>query len=225
MNELCVTDEIQLDASRFPKKEKIYKVALVISAEAEKRRGEYRSTEKPGVYPQNEHGIITKKGPLTQMYFSEKYWSDFVPWYEWISEPRALRVCAEECQLEIWQMAEMIADEISPKNWQVFSWMAIAYQSNRHGTDLLELANEYAVQHAEMLERQIRSARDAGLASGKIRRDSANFTPQELLEQYQLLMATGTEKHNVATKLASRFKVTPGHIRQSYKKAKAEKRD
>jgi len=37
---------------------------------------------------------------------------------------------------------------------------------------------------------------------------------------YETLMATGTEERNIAAKLAARFDVTPGRIRQLRKQAK-----
>jgi len=60
------------------------------------------------------------------------YWSQTVPWYEWMSEPRILQSCSEECGLKIWQLAEVIAYQIRPSNWQVFAWMSIALQSQNH---------------------------------------------------------------------------------------------
>jgi hypothetical protein len=219
MNVLFVNDEVRLDASRFSKKKNIYPIALVVGMHAEKLRTQYRSEEEPGVYPEFEYRVIERHGPLTQTYWSQQYWSDFVPWYEWISEPIALRYCAKECDLEIWQLAQKIADEIRPKNWQVFSWMAMAYQSSQHSNDLLKLTNEYASQHRMMLKKQQSGARIAGLISGKIRRENAKVTPEEIHQHYQVLMATGTEKREVAGKLARRFGCSADYIRKIYKKS------
>jgi len=218
MNALFVNDDVRLDAGRFSKNKNIYRIALVVGMHAEKLRTQYRSEEEPGVYPEFECGVIERHGPLTQIYWSQQYWSDFVPWYELMSEPNALRSCAKECDLEIWQLAQKIADDIRPKNWQVFSWMAMAYQSSQHGNDLLEWANEYVAQHRMMLKRQQGSARIAGLISGEIRRENARFSPEDIYQQYQVLMATGTEKREVAGKLARRFGYSADYVRKIYKK-------
>lgn len=61
--------------------------------------------------------------------------------------------------------------------------------------------------------------RKAGLASGKARLKTARCTPESVAKECQTLMATGTEKRDVAAKLANRFKVTPDHIRKLLKKA------
>ena len=219
MSQLFESDDIQLNVNRFSNKEKIYEVALLVSKHAEIRRAEYRLNEIQGKFPDAELQRIKSKGPLTQIYYFKKYWSDFIPWYEWISEPNVLSMCAKECGLEIWDLAHFIADEFKPKNWQVFSWMALAYQFSQHGNKVLSVLDEYVVKHDEVLESQRSRARIAGLASGHTRKESAKLTPKLVSEQYQLLMSTGTEERNVASKLASRHEVTPDHIRKLRKKA------
>ena len=219
MGQLFESDDIQLDANRFSKKGKIYEVASLVSKHAEIRRAEYRLNEIQGEFPNAELQRIKSKGPLTQIQYSKKYWSDFVSWYEWMSEPNVLSVCAKECGLEIWDLADFIADEFKPKNWQVFSWMALAYRFSQHGNNVLSVLDEYVVKHDEVLESQRSRARIAGLASGKTRKEGAKLTPKLVSEQYQLLMSTGTEERNVAAKLATRFKVTPDHIRKLRKMA------
>lgn len=219
MSQLFESDDIQLDANRFSNKEKIYEVALLVSRYVENRRDEYRLRETQGVYPDSEFQLINSRGPLTQICYSKKYWSDFIPWYEWMSETSVLKLCAKECGLEIWELANLIAEEFRPKNWQIFCWMALAYQLSQHGSSALNVLNEYAVKFDEVLESQRSRARLAGLASGQTRKESAKLTSKLVSEQYQLLMATGTEERNVASKLASRYEVTPDHIRKLRKKA------
>lgn len=60
----------------------------------------------------------------------------------------------------------------------------------------------------------------AGLESGNARRKKAICTPEAVARLYQQEMATGTEKRNIAAKLALRFNVTSQHIRKLHKQAK-----
>jgi hypothetical protein len=219
MSALFETDEIQLDVNRFRNQKKIHEIALLVFKHAEKRRAEYRLNEIQGLYSDSEFQLIKSSGPLTQIHFSKKYWSDFIPWYEWISEPHVLRLCAKECGLEIWQLGQLVADEFKPKNWQVFSWMALAYQLNQYGNKVVSVLDKYVAKHDEVLEKQRSSARNAGLASGQIRKEKSKLTPKLVSEQCQLLMATGTEERNVASRLANRYRVTAGYIRKLLKKA------
>ena len=219
MSALFETDEIQLDVSRFHNQKKIHGIALLVFKHAEKRRAEYRLNEIQGLYPDSEFQLIKSSGPLNQIYFSKKYWSDFIPWYEWMSKPHVLRLCAKECELEIWQLGQLVADEFKPKNWQVFTWMALAYQLTQHGNKVVSALDEYVAMHDEVLEKQRSSARNAGLASGQIRKEKSKLTPKLVSEQCQLLMATGTEERNVASRLANRYGVTADYIRKLRKKA------
>ena len=67
---------------------------------------------------------------------------------------------------------------------------------------------------------QSQKGRMAGHKSGVARRKNAQCTPEGVAKYYQQEMTTGTEKRNIAAKLATRFGVTPGHIRNLLKQAK-----
>ena len=67
---------------------------------------------------------------------------------------------------------------------------------------------------------QSQAGRMAGRASGIARRKNVRCTPEAVAKEYQTLMATGTEEHNIAAKLAARFNVTSNHIRKLRKQAK-----
>ena len=95
--------EIYLDVNRFINDDETRSVAVVVAKHAENRRTAYRLTEKPGG-----RGMVRGKS----------YWSQTVPWYEWMSEPQLLQPCAEECGHKIWQLADVIAYQIRPSNWQ-----------------------------------------------------------------------------------------------------------
>jgi len=62
--------------------------------------------------------------------------------------------------------------------------------------------------------------RMAGQESGVARRKKAKCTPETVANLYQQEMATGTERRNIAAKLAKRFKVTSHHIRKLHKQVK-----
>ena len=130
--------EIHLDAARFSNDEEIYAVAIVIKKHAENRRANYRETERP-----IKLGLLEVEG----------YWSDSVPWYEWMTEPQVLQPCAQECGLKIWQLAEVIAHQISPRNWQVFSWMYIALQGREYEELITGALSRQTAQIGGMLEK------------------------------------------------------------------------
>jgi hypothetical protein len=67
---------------------------------------------------------------------------------------------------------------------------------------------------------QSQKGRMAGHKSGIARRKKVRCTPEQVAKLYQQELATGTEKRNIAAKLASRLGVTSGHIRNLRKQAK-----
>jgi len=71
---------------------------------------------------------------------------------------------------------------------------------------------------------QSQKGRMAGHASGIARRKKVLCTPEAVAKLYQQEMATGTEKRNIAARLAKRLNVTPDHIRNLHRQAK-NKRD
>lgn len=71
---------------------------------------------------------------------------------------------------------------------------------------------------------QSQKGRIAGQESGIARQKKARCTPEAVAKLYQQELATGTEKRNIAAKLAKRFNVTSNHIRNLHKQAK-NKRD
>ncbi len=197
--------EIELDASRFSNDEETHVIAVVVAQHAENRRRNYRAKEQP-----------IKQGLLE----IEGYWSDSVPWYEWMTEPQILQPCAEECGLPIFELANVIAYQIRPQNWQVFSWMGMALQGSQYEEILTESLSKHATALAELRGKQRMQASEAGRASGKVRSENVRCTPEKVAKEYRTLMATGTEERNIAAKLATRFNVTANHIRKLRKQAR-----
>ena len=124
-------------------------VAKVVAVHAEKRRAEYRLTELP-----------IKLGLLG----NEGYWSDSVPWYEWMTEPQILQPCAEECHLPIYELANVIAYQIRPINWQVFSWMGMALQGREYEEILTNSLSKHATLLVEMRKKRQSDAKAAANA-------------------------------------------------------------
>ncbi len=122
--ELSESTQIVLDADEFADDPDIFRIATIVSMYAERERAEYRQTEK-----RIKRGLLEIDG----------YWSETVPWYEWISEPQVLETCVADCKLPIDQLAAVIAYQIRPSNWQVFSWMSMALQG-REGQEVLTVA-------------------------------------------------------------------------------------
>ena len=197
--------EIELDATRFKDDEETRIVAGVVARHAENRRRTYRQTEQP-----IKLGLLEIKG----------YWSDSVPWYEWMTESQILQPCAKECRLPIYELAYVIAYQIRPINWQVFSWMGMALQGSEYKEILTDSLSKHATALAQMRTTQRTQASNAGRASGKARAENVRCTPAVVAKEYQTLMATGTEERNIAAKLATRFNVTSNHIRKLRKQAK-----
>ena len=196
--------EIELDSSRFHDDEETRAIAEVVARHADRRRREYRATEQP-----IKLGLLEVEG----------YWSDSVPWYEWMTEPQILRPCAKDCNLPMFELANVIAYQIRPINWQVFSWMGMALQGQQYEKVLENSLSKYATELTGMRNKQRTQASEAGRASGKVRSESVRCTPAIVAKEYQTLMATGTEERNIAAKLATRFNVTSNHIRKLRKQA------
>jgi 3-mercaptopyruvate sulfurtransferase SseA len=136
--------EIELDPSRFPNDEETRAVAEVVTVHAENRRKEYRLTEQP-----IQLGLLG----------DEAYWSKSVPWYEWMSEPQILQTCAEECGLKIYELANIVAYQIRPNNWQVFSWMGLALQGCEYEGVLTESLSKFTTALKDMRETSASEAR------------------------------------------------------------------
>jgi hypothetical protein len=69
---------------------------------------------------------------------------------------------------------------------------------------------------------QSQKGRTAGQESGIARQKKARCTLEAVEKLYQQELATGTEKRNIAAKLAKRFNVTSDHIRNLHKQAKKQ---
>lgn len=201
--------EIELDASRFSDDEETRAIAEVVARHAEIRRKAYRAKEQP------------INGGLLGI---ESYWSDSVPWYEWMTEPQILQPCAAECKLPVFELADVIAYQIRPINWQVFSWMAMAMamalQGQQHEKLLENSLDKYSSAMEELREKQRMQSSKGGRASAKVRAENLRCTPEVVAKEYQVLLATGTEERNIAGILANRFKVTSNHIRKLRQKTK-----
>jgi hypothetical protein len=202
--------EIHLDAARFVDDEETFAVAVVVARHAEKRRADYREGERPIVHGQTGE---------------EVYWSDTVPWFEWMSDPQILQPCAKECGLHIWQLAFVIAYQIQPNNRQVFLWMGQALQDAEREKHFVNTIISDASNLTATREHQRKRASRAGQASGESRRESMKCTPDQVAKEYLTMMATGTEERDVAEKLAHRHGVSATHIRNLRKKAQETKRN
>lgn len=66
---------------------------------------------------------------------------------------------------------------------------------------------------------QSQKGRIAGQESGIARRKKAQCTPETVAKLYQQEIATGTEKRNIAAKLAKRFNLTSHQIRNLLRQA------
>ena len=107
---LKLDNSIHLIPEEFSRDKFTYTVAKAVAASTEKRRAEYRRKEKP---------IL---GLLGGTY----YYSETVPWYEWMEETEVLGSCADSIGMSIVKLSNAIATRIQPPNWKVFALMALA---------------------------------------------------------------------------------------------------
>ena len=113
MNLISNKSEIELDASQFRSDKQLHNVAKIVSKHAKKERKLFRKTEEP-------INSVLLNIPT--------YWSDSVPWFEWMTDFEVLESCAEECGVQMNKLVKMIACEIRPTNWQVFFWLSVRRQ-------------------------------------------------------------------------------------------------
>ena len=163
--------QIHLDVDEFASDAETFPIAKIVAAHAEKRRVEYRRNEKP-----IKCGLLEIEG----------YWSESVPWYEWMTEPQVLEPCATECGLKIDELAAVIAYQIGPSNWQVFSWMSVALQGRRYQEMITDQLSRHNTQIRKMMVLASKRGKDAA--------DSAHNKPggsRDKRRQIQSLWATG----------------------------------
>ena len=149
--------QIHLDAGEFASDAETFPIAKIVSAHAEKRRAEYRLTEK-----QIQRSLLGIEG----------YWSESVPWCEWMTEPQVLEPCAAECGLKIDQLTAVIAYQIRPSNWQVFSWMSVALEGRDYQEMLTGALSRHAAEFAKYGVDRRRGAKNK-LANDPKQRDKA----------------------------------------------------
>jgi hypothetical protein len=196
-----------LDLHGFVSNPELIPIVEAIACYVDKSRARYKSAEQP-----IQMGLLTDK----------IYWSDTVPWYDWLTDLNALQACADECKLPSHGLANFIAYQLKPINWQVFAWMDIALREVEGNSVLASALVKYSSELAEMRDAQRVNASKAGIASGKARSETARCTPNQVASEYVTLMARGIDERNIASILANRFKLTPDHIRKLRKQAKVK---
>lgn len=147
MIQFGIAVEKDLDAGQFSETEATYAVAVVIAAHAKKSRLQYQLTERKIV-----RGLLD---------IEAGYWSDSVPWYEWITGIDVLKPCAKECGLVTWQLADTIAFNIRPPNWEVFSWMGMALRIQEQESSLKASLVRHSITLTEMRKKKRLDAKHA----------------------------------------------------------------
>ncbi len=151
-----------LDAALFVNDTELLRIAQAVSAAAEHARAVYRTTEEPIIL-----GLLGGMG----------YWSDSVPWFEWLTDLSALQRCADGLALPMAELANALAYRIKPPNWQTFAWMAEALRSH---VSELALAAEFSKIQAVRADdwQRAQAAARTGLAKAGARGKLANDPKQ-----------------------------------------------
>ncbi len=134
------THPVRLDAAIFAHDAELLPIAQAISDAAERERARYRAKEKPIAL-----GLLGIEG----------YWSDGVPWFEWVSDVQKLDRCAKELQVTLADLADTIAYRIKPANWLMFSWMSEAIRGRADRKAIQRIAERLATKiEADRKQRQ-----------------------------------------------------------------------
>lgn len=196
---LKLDNSIHLSPKEFSRDKITYKVAKAVAASAEKRRAEYRKNEKP---------IL---GLLGGTY----YYSETVPWYEWMEETDVLGSCADSIGMSMVELSSAIATRIQPPNWKVFALMALVFKMGESGRSLVMYRKKVEAER----EAKRKAASKAGKNSGRTRRDNAKARLDKVINTRDKLVKEGTPKREIADMLAKIYGVTPGYIRTLLKSA------
>lgn len=125
-----------------------------------------------------------------------------VPWYLLLSGESNLEGCAALLDMRPHELAQWIACELDPPNSRVFLKLA----------DALKVKLE----NSEARQRSIAQHTDASIKSAEKRRK----LPKNISDKARELLATGTEQHEVAGKLARRYGVTTQAVGKALLKEK-----
>lgn len=190
---LKLDNSIHLNPEEFSRDKTAYKIAKAVSAFAEKRRAEYRKKEKP------------TPGMLGGTF----YYSETVPWHEWLEELDVLGSCADSIGMSMVELSDAIATRIQPPNWKVFALMALAFKWHEGGRSLATYKKNVEAER----EAKRKAAAKAGKDSGKTRKGTAKAPLDKVIRERDRLVQSGKAKREIAGILANRFGVSPGYIR------------
>lgn len=156
----------RLDTTQFAHDAELYRIAVALSEASETERQRYKKTETP-----------FRRGLLSN---ETGYWSDGVPWFEWVSDVQTLDRCAKGLDITLADLADTIAYRFKPTNWLMFSWMAEAIRGRA--------SSEAIVGLVERLSTKIvadRKHRQAG-ARAKLAKDPKQVEKELVRENWVL---------------------------------------
>jgi len=206
-----VSEEIDLYPNDFRGDNELLAIAKVLSDHVALARARYRSNEAPVRRQQRTEGL-----PLIRSVF----WSDSVPWYEWLMDLEVLEGCARACDLAPAELADVLAFRLRPSNHLAFLWMAEAMRSK----DWAQGRDAFGARVAGEIDRdrRARQARAAqnGKKSAEVRAQASDVLRAKLQEHQERLLAQGKPKQSVAKMLADSHGISEQHVRRMLKESR-----
>lgn len=199
---LKLDNTIHLNPKEFSGDKTAYKIAKAVSAFAEKRRAEYREKEKP----------------IPGMLGGTFYYSETVPWYEWMEETDVLGSCADSIGMSMVDMADAIANRIQPPNWKIFSLMALALKWHEGGRSLATYKKKVEAER----EKKRKVLIEKGKNSGKKRTAKAKASLEKVKRVYDKLVQARRPRREIAGVIAQRLGVTADFVRKQLRKIKKQ---
>lgn len=208
---VSIVEEIDLNPEDFASDLDTHPIVLQIANHVARRRAELR--QRPGSLSARS-SIDVQDMPLARRAF----WGDLIPWFELMAEPSVLDGCARDCEMPSAELADLLADRIRPRNYQVFLWMAQAMRSR----DWAQGREDFGVRLVSSIEAERTKQREGlakgGRKSGITRSRDAKCPPEKLMKEWDDLLAEGKDEHSVASLLAERHGYSDQHVRRVRRK-------
>lgn len=195
-------------------------IATIIAEETEIERD--RQREKDG------STLDKTKQPtpnrLVGLLYPEGYtfsYADSLKWEELLTFGQCVFECAKRAHLSVHEILEFVDSKCRPDGWLVFWYRQYLRVAHEHATAELTLSiRAKQLEDAEQVKRRIKAGASlGGLKSAQTRRRNSTVPdPDTLNAERQRIIGTGIAGRNVVGVLAKKYGVTPGTIRNAFKR-------
>lgn len=141
------------------------------------------------------------------------YPSEATPWYELLTNLEVLKAIVSDTNWELDVLCKGIVRNLKPPNWEVFFWMGIAIESDRHEGRVLKL-------FSDAREARKKNSQIAGKRSGVERKKIAKLDPEKARQKQKILLDAGYEKREIAALIAKEYQVQPQYVRELLRQKK-----